>query len=413
MLNPIALAIPVFFASIGIEIWAARRRGLRVYRLTDSMVDLASGTLQQVSRIFDTALLLFLYEQLYAHRFIDFADGLKSPWPWLIAFVGNDLGYYWYHRLSHRVNFLWASHVTHHQSEEYNLSVALRQSLTSAFMGLPFTIWLAFLGVPTLVFGIIGSFSLLYQFWIHTELIGKLGWFEWVFNTPSQHRVHHAINPRYLDKNYGGTLCIWDRLFGSFIPESEECVYGIVKPLESFQPLWAQFHRYVELARLSWAAPALQDKLLVWLAGPEWSVPGLPAFAPPGEVTRAGQNKYDPKIGPGLRRYLWVSLVTTMCGAFVLLFFQNQLPREIVVGGAALVVLTLACWGGLIEARAWAVPVEWARILLVGLGAAAALFGRLPLPALAAVVAGITLLHALPFRAAFPVAESGPEAAGA
>jgi sterol desaturase/sphingolipid hydroxylase (fatty acid hydroxylase superfamily) len=413
MLNPIALAIPVFFLSIGIEVWVARRRKLAVYRLTDSMVDLASGTLQQVSRIFDTALMIWLYDRLYAHRLIDFKDGLSSPWAWLIAFIGFDLGYYWFHRASHRINFFWASHITHHQSEEYNLSVALRQSLTSAFTSLPFTIWLALCGVPTLVYAIIGSLSLLYQFWIHTELIGKLGWFEWVFNTPSQHRVHHATNPRYLDMNYAGTLCIWDRMFGTFVPESEEAVYGLVKSFGSFQPLWAQFHRYVELAQLSWAAPAFKDKLLVWVKGPEWSVPGLQAFGAPPEVSRATQVKYDPPVSPGLRRYLWVQLVGTMSGAFVLLFFQNQLPFPIVAGGAALVVLSVTCWGGLIEARPWALPLESLRLLLLAAGALAALHQAVPAPALLALVIALTALQGWLLRAGVTQQQEPGQAAAA
>ena len=408
MLNPIALAIPVFFVSIGLEVWVARRRKLAVYRLTDSMVDLASGTLQQVARIFDTALVIWLYDRLYAHRLIDFQSPIASPWTWLIAFLGFDLGYYWFHRASHRINFFWASHITHHQSEEYNLSVALRQSLTSAFTSLPFTIWLALCGVPTLVYAIIGSLSLLYQFWIHTELIGKLGWFERVFNTPSQHRVHHATNPRYLDMNYAGTLCIWDRMFGTFVPESEEAVYGLVKSFGSFQPLWAQFHRYVELAQLSWAAPAFKDKLLVWVKGPEWSVPGLLAFGAPPEVSRDTQVKYDPTVQPALRRYLWVQLVATMCGAFVLLFFQHQLPFPIVAGGAAIVVLSVTCWGGLIEARSWALPLEGLRLLLLAAGALLALHQALPLPALLVLVLGFTGLQAWLLRAGL-TQQQGPD----
>ena len=144
MRNYIALAIPLFFVFIGVELWVARKRHLHLYRLTDSMVDLSSGTLQQVLLIFTTPLLIWAYSALWQHRLVDLS--VASPWPWLIAFFGVDLAYYWWHRLSHEVNFLWASHVTHHQSEEYNLSVALRQSITSAFTNLPFALPLALTG---------------------------------------------------------------------------------------------------------------------------------------------------------------------------------------------------------------------------------------------------------------------------
>ena len=403
MRNYIALAIPLFFVFIGVELWVARKRHLHLYRLTDSMVDLSSGTLQQVLLIFTTPLLIWAYSALWQHRLVDLS--VTSPGPWLIAFFGVDLAYYWWHRLSHEVNFLWASHVTHHQSEEYNLSVALRQSITSAFTNLPFALPLALLGVPPIVYGTIASFNTLYQFWIHTELIGDLGFVERVFNTPSQHRVHHAINPRYLDRNYGATLCVWDRIFGTFERETEPCVYGLVKPLASFQPLWAQVHRYVELCRMSWTAPGFDNKLRVWLVGPAGGTPGLPPPPPPPEVSNETRKKYDPQVEPGLRRYLWLQLVLGMSGAFVLLFFQNQLPRPVVGGGAVLIGLTLASWGGLIEARRWALPFEAARLLLVCAGAIAALHPVVPLPALVAGALVVTGAQAALLAAGKPSGE--------
>src|SRR4051794_12900109 len=141
--------------------------------------------------------------------------------------------------------------MVHHQSEDYNLAVALRQAVFSVWTIWPLPLPLALLGVPPIVFVVVDSLSTLYQFWIHTELIGRLGWFEWIFNTPSQHRVHHAVNPQYLDKNYAATLCIWDRMFGTFEREREEPVYGLVKPLRSFNPIRAQLQGFVDIARLA------------------------------------------------------------------------------------------------------------------------------------------------------------------
>ena len=383
MPNYIALAVPFFFLLFGGELAVARVRGRKLYRLTDSLVDLSSGTLQQILMIFAGAGLLGVYLLLYRYRLIDWPAA--SPWPWLIAFIGYDFTYYWWHRLSHRVNFLWASHVTHHQSEEFNLAVALRQSITSPFTSLPFSVLLALAGVPVVAYATIASFSLLYQFWIHTELIGKLGPFEWIFNTPSQHRVHHAVNPRYLDRNYAATLCIWDRIFGSFEPETQPCVYGLVKPLGSFQPLWVQVHRYVELFQLSIAAPAWGDKLRVWLKGPTFSVPGLPPLPPPPEVTDETRPKYAPKIDRGLRRYLWVQVMLTMTGSFFLLLLQHQLPRPLLVTGALAITLTVACWGGLIEGRRWALPLELLRLCAVAVALPIFLQPRLSLPAAVAI----------------------------
>src|SRR4051812_7775689 len=164
---------------------------------------------------------------------------------WLVAIAGVDFLYYWWHRLSHRVNLLWAAHVVHHQSEDYNLAVALRQSVTTSATLFPFYALLAFAGVPPLQLAVSTSLSTLYQFWIHTELVPRVPWLERLLNSPSAHRVHHAINVRYLDKNHAATLMVWDRLFGTFEPETEAPVYGLTRPLASFNPVWSQLAGYL------------------------------------------------------------------------------------------------------------------------------------------------------------------------
>jgi len=385
--NYIALAIPFFFVLILVELAVARSRKLQPYRFLDVVVNLASGTGQQVAAIFLAGGLLAIYAWLYDHARL-FSLPQSSLWTWLLTFLLVDFKYYWWHRLSHEVNVLWAAHVVHHSSEDYNLAVALRQSVTTLLTTLPFALPLAILGVPPLVFVTLEAFSTLYQFWIHTELIDKLGWFETIFNTPAQHRVHHAVNPRYLDKNYAATLCIWDRLFGTFEEETEPPVYGLVHPLAKFDPLWAQVHYYVELASIARRAPRWQDKLLVWFKGPLWSPRGMPPVPPPPEVTRETRQKYEPPLGSGLRGYLWLQLVATMTGAFFLLLFQNQWPRQLVIAGALLVALSLVAWGGLMERRRWALPLELVRLALLGAVAFYFLSPRFAMPVLALILAG-------------------------
>ena len=214
MTNYIALAIPVFFLLMGVELWAARRRGARLYRFNDALVDLSCGMSQQVFLVFAAGLLAAGYLWLYRHRFWT----LHGPVAWVVAFFAVDFIYYWWHRLSHRVNFLWAVHVVHHQSEDYNLAVALRQAVLSVWTIWPFHLSLALVGVPPVVFATVESFSTLYQFWIHTELVGRIGGpIGFVFNMPAHHRVHHAINPQYLDKNYGGTFTTTASGTGPFV----------------------------------------------------------------------------------------------------------------------------------------------------------------------------------------------------
>jgi sterol desaturase/sphingolipid hydroxylase (fatty acid hydroxylase superfamily) len=342
--NYIALAVPFFMLGIFLEL----RTDHTVYRFGDALADMSSGVFQQVVQLFLNVLFLAGYHWLYEHHRL---FTLPTWAAWIVAIVGVDLVYYWWHRLSHEVNFLWAAHVVHHSSEDYNLAVALRQSIFTGLTGFPMFALLSFLGVPTLIYATVHSFNTLYQFWIHTQLIGKLGPFEKWINTPSLHRVHHAINPRYLDKNYGGTFMIWDRLFGTYAPEIEPCVYGIVKPLASFDVWWTQMHYYVELARISWQAPRWADKLWVWLAPPTWSARGLPQKPPPPEVSPETFVKWVPAIGTGFRA-AWLAQFALLIGVtffFLLLGPRLQfLPR---LGAALLIVLWLMLTGAQLEGR--------------------------------------------------------------
>ncbi|MBS1152547.1 MAG: Sterol desaturase, partial [Myxococcaceae bacterium] len=247
MPNLIALAIPFFFLGIFIEWRVARARQLPVYRLGDALADMGCGIAQQLAGLFSIVALVAGLNAAWAHRLLTLPDWAA----WVVGFVGVDFVYYWWHRLSHEVNFLWAAHGVHHQSEDYNLAVALRQSVFTSLLFFPFLAVLALLGVPPLQLGVIAALNNLYQFWIHTELIGKLGPLEKIINTPSLHRVHHAINPKYLDRNHGGTFMVWDHLFGTYQPEEEQCVYGLTHPLRSFNPVWAQLDGYWKLLQLA------------------------------------------------------------------------------------------------------------------------------------------------------------------
>jgi alkylglycerol monooxygenase len=368
MINFIALAIPLFFVLIGVELLVARAQRKSVYRFDDAIVDLSCGIGQQVTGPFYLAILAIPYAWVYEHgRLVTFAEG--SPWPWVIGFFGVDLAYYWWHRWTHEMNLGWTTHVVHHQSEEYNLAVALRQSLSSAWSGWPFYLPLAVLGVPPLVFVTHSALNTLYQFWIHTETIRKLGPIEWVMNTPSHHRVHHAINPRYLDKNYAGVLIIWDRMFGSFIEETEEAVYGTVKPLASFDPLWANVHWAWVLAQDTVASRSLR----VWFARPGWRPPGLehlqpepraqaPSGPPAREITRDQQIKYQPRGVPGVAPYVALQFLPVAVATTWIVWVEQTAPLGSLVGPSAWVLLTTFVWGGLFESRRWALPLELARL---------------------------------------------------
>lgn len=361
MINLIALAIPFFFVLIGIEVGLARLRGRSVYRFDDAITDLSCGTTSQALHLFTGVVSVVPYAWLYEHgRLWSFAEG--SAVPWVLAFFGVDFAYYWWHRWTHETNLGWTTHVVHHQSEEYNLAVALRQSLTSSLSSWPFYLPMAVLGIPPVVYLTHSALNTLYQFWIHTELVGRTGPLEWVLNTPSHHRVHHAINPRYLDKNYAGVLIVWDRMFGTFVEEQEAPVYGTVKPLHSFDPLWANVQWAWLCAKDSFAAPSLGQALRVWVAPPGWRPDGLTPYPPPAEVTRASQVKYRPPAWPGLAPYVAVQFVPVGALLTGLLLVEETAPTPALAVGAALVFFAAWSWSRLFERRPGAVPLEAARL---------------------------------------------------
>jgi len=283
----IVVAIPVFFLCIGVELWLARRRHRLVYRFADSIANLGNGIGEQIVGAFAIPITVGIYAWVFAHARVA-TQSARSAAAWIVLFFAVDLAYYAYHRAAHRVNFLWAGHVVHHQSEEYNFSVALRQSWFGQLFSWAFYVPLAVAGFPPAMFLVMTTLNTLYQFFIHTRLVGRLGPLEWFLNTPSHHRVHHGVNPRYVDRNYAGILIVWDRLFGTFEPEGAEPIYGLVKPLGSFNPLWANLHYWVELASMARRTRRLPDKLRAWVAPPEWRPADLGGPVTVPEPERSG-----------------------------------------------------------------------------------------------------------------------------
>ena len=272
--DPIPYAIPVFMAAILIEvIWTSLKRRHQ-YRVNDTLACLSVSIMSSLAGVYGAGVIVYCYVCLFNHcRMLDvysFTTPIKIVC-WMSLIVMQDFSYYWLHRMEHRINLLWGSHITHHSSEEYNLAVALRQSSLMQFISWPVYLPLAIIGFPPEWLGLVISINLIYQFWVHTREIDRLpDWIESVFNTPSHHRVHHATNAQYLDKNYGGMFIVWDKLFGSFEPEVEEARYGITVPLASFNPVWANIHYYVYLCKTSMCAPDLEQAARLWLAPPDW-----------------------------------------------------------------------------------------------------------------------------------------------
>lgn len=309
------IAVPLFGLLIAFEWLWGRIKGRDTYRLSDSISSLSQGLMSlavaAVTPLFQNG----MYAWLQPHIGLLPSSVWDGWWGWVVAIVLYDFCDYWLHRVSHESAVFWAAHAVHHQSEHFNLTTALRQESFYAVMGWPFFIPMALLGMPLEQYVAAGLFVLLYQFWIHTEHIGRLGWLDRVFSTPSNHRVHHAVNPGYLDRNYGAVLVIWDRMFGTFVEETEPCVYGTVKPLNSWNPLQAVGQVYGELFERARATPRWRDRVRVLFKSPGWAPPGV-EFPSEPDGQRLKQPKFDPLVSIGDRwRAISLFLMTALASA--------------------------------------------------------------------------------------------------
>ena len=350
----IVLAVPVFLGLIVLEFAWGRARGRNTYALGDAVNSLGLGVLSQISAVFTGLLRLGLYVLAFEHLALWRNDAFWTAWyGWLLALLFYDLCYYWLHRLGHEVAVLWAAHVVHHQSQHYNLSTALRQTSSGALLGWVFYLPMALAGVPPLVFAVVALVDLLYQFWVHTEHVPRLGWFDRWFCSPSNHRVHHAVNDRYLDRNYGGILIVWDRLFGSFEDEDplEKPIYGTRAPLNSWDPLWANLEVYWALAQDSWRARRWGDKLRVWFKPPGWRPADVAARWPRPAFDISAVQHYDPPAGRSVQALVAAEFVLLLGATSLFLWHAEALP--VLDGVLWFGVLTLVLWtlGALLQGR--------------------------------------------------------------
>jgi alkylglycerol monooxygenase len=360
-LNPIVLSIPIFFILIGIELLIERFTHKDLYRFPDAIANISCGITSQLSGLFLTFLGIGIYTILF-EQFAFFH--LQSTWYyWIILFLLVDLAYYWGHRMSHEVNLFWGGHVVHHQSEDYNLSVALRQSSLQTVWTFAFNLPIALLGFEPLHFALLSALNTLYQFWIHTETIGKMGWFEYVLNTPSHHRVHHGRNPKYIDKNHAGSLIIWDKMFGTFQAEEEKPTYGITKPINSWNAVYANVSHYVEMGKDLKSIPSWSDKIKYLFMKPGWMPASLGGYRPAPDVDRLSYKKYETPAPMLLNLYVLFQFVLCLGGTSLFLFSAGKFAFAEKALIAFLITMVVVNCGVLFERRPWAVYSEWIRIV--------------------------------------------------
>ncbi len=337
-LELVTLSVPLFFVGILIELGFNSYRAQGYYVLGDSLTSVGTGVLDQIL-ISITRVLFFTvpYVWIYDHLALTHFETPTLP---VLAggFLLADFGYYWGHRFTHEVSLLWAGHVVHHSSEEYNLTTALRQNWFSSWFLYLFNLPLALVGIAPGVAMLIIPFIQLYQFWIHTRMIGRLGPLEGVFNTPSNHRVHHGINPEYVDRNYGAILIVWDRLFGTYAEEKAPVVYGVLKPLKSWNPIWASLAPWGDLFK--------SRSLRACFKRPGWDpitgkLPDVPAlFAVVAPV------RFKPILDQTTSLVALGVFLTILLSAAVYLFMVPQLSVRQSVASSLVLITALALYGG-------------------------------------------------------------------
>ena len=317
-------AIPFFLILIALEYGVSMLMHKQVNRLFDTISSLSSGITNVIKDVLGLSIVIISYGWLVDHLAIYHIQ--STILTYVLAFIGIDFAGYWIHRWSHEINVFWNRHIIHHSSEEFNLSCALRQSVSEIFALFTFTyIPMAILGIPAQVVAIVAPIQLFAQFWYHTRLIHKMGWLEYILVTPSHHRVHHAINPEYMDKNYSQIFIIWDKLFGTFQPEKEEIpvVYGVTRAVHTWNPWIINYQHLWLLISDAWRTKSWLDKLKIWVMPTGWRPADVStSFPVPYTKEIYLRNKYDTIASPLFKAWAVGQLLITL---LLMMFLFNNI----------------------------------------------------------------------------------------
>jgi alkylglycerol monooxygenase len=361
-LSPVIIAIPVYFLLMAIEIIVLRFQKSPGYRLNDAITNINCGVVSQVTGVFLKVLSIGLYALIHEHFSIfEISNSFLSL---SILFFLYDFCYYWAHRMSHEVNLFWGGHVVHHSSEEYNLSVALRQSSTQTIWTFFFYLPLAVLGFDPVGLVLVSGLNLLYQFWIHTEAIGKMGFLEKFMNTPSHHRVHHGRNPKYLDKNHGGTFIIFDKWFGTFQEEEERPTYGITTPVKSWNPVWVNLAHYATIRSEIKSVRGFRDKIRYLLNKPGWLPEYMGGERHVKEVAPDYQ-KFHTTVPNPLNYYVFFQHVVLMVLTAYFLFNLGDFALTSKIGMSLIIIWSTVSFSGIFEQNRWYHLQEIVRITIL------------------------------------------------
>ncbi|KAL3837400.1 hypothetical protein ACJMK2_022761 [Sinanodonta woodiana] len=355
-------AVPFFTMFVLIEGFISMYKKDGISRLNDSITSMSAGMFSRLPSLLLRTITITSYVWVY-EQYNLIKLPWDSAWTWWLCFLGVDFGYYWFHRMAHEVNFMWAAHQVHHSSEDYNFSTALRQSVLQIYTSWVFYLPLA-LFIPPSVFLVHMELNILYQFWIHTQYIKSLGPLEYILNTPSHHRVHHGRNPYCIDKNYAGTLIIWDRLFGTFKAENEEVVYGLTHNINTFEPFSVQFGYVGYLLHRISTTGGMLNKMGVLFCGPGW-LPGKPRTGDIEDIpkVKAPVNRYGPHVN------FWINIYVAIHFLVELYVYQEVLARKEGLSQTAVILsltyigMSLTCFGQILDGKLSGVYFEIVRCL--------------------------------------------------
>ncbi|WP_445362843.1 sterol desaturase family protein [Microbulbifer sp. ANSA003] len=376
----LTFSIPFFLTAMLMEFALDRWKGWGLYRLNDTIGNLSTGILNRIIGLTYKSLFLVIYIPLFTllqpyYQWIGFNWSIDNAWHLALAVLAYDFCYYWKHRICHEVNIFWAEHLVHHQSEDYNLSTALRQSSGGLQLDWIFYLPLLLIGLPAEIVIVAGAIDLIYQFWVHTQKIPKIRWLEWFVITPSNHRVHHAQNAVYVDKNYGGILILWDRLFGTYQQEleTEPCLYGVRKPLNTFDPVAANLQHLKRMAIDAWHTKSWWDKCTLWFRPTGYRPADVEKSMPVASTDLTNFKRFNPEISPGLRNYAFAQHLCYTATTLSLLWFTSVLSFWQLMGSVIALIICLAINGRILDGH----PIS----------------GRLETLRLAALICAIPLLN--------------------
>lgn len=383
-LNWLAFAVPLFLFFMGLEYLISRWQNKNYFQFNNTVANLNVGIAERLLDSFTVGAFYFVYD--YLHRHYALFSIQANAWGWIGLLLATDFIWYWYHRLAHEINLLWTVHVVHHQSDDFNYTVSGRITIFQALVRVGFWSVLPIIGFPAEMITSILLVHGIYPFFVHTRTIGKLGWLEYILVTPSHHRVHHASNPQYLDKNYGDMFILWDKLFGTFAEEHEEPTYGLTKPLNSHSFLWQHFHTTLELLVAVRRTTGWQARLRLLLGPPDLIDPTIrEELAQQLLFTRTAAEAKSQRF----KGYVIGQLAITLLLLFVFLLVDQYVPGYLQLLTALFILITLINCGALLEQRQWVLYLEMARVAVLWL----ALYGVLGSPMLIvlAYIGGLSL----------------------